>query len=226
MNMSPQSHHDFENAFPYNGVSTKSIPLSKLVFDKAFSAIALVLTSPIIFLISVAVFLEGRGPVFFTHTRIGRGGEPFSCLKFRTMNQNSDERLAQVLAIDPIAKEEWDKSRKVFRDPRVSSLGAFLRKSSMEELPQFWNILVGDMSVVGPRPITREEVHYYGDDFSVYSSVRPGLTGLWQIGGRSETEFKERVDLDVSYVRDWCLSNDLRIVWKTIDVVVLGKGAY
>jgi len=209
----------------YGGANTFSIPVSKLLFDKVFAATALILISPIFLLLSLVVFFEGGGPVIFRHTRIGQGGIPFSCLKFRTMKKGSQEQLDQILAIDPIARQEWEESRKLYRDPRVSSLGAFLRKSSLDELPQFWNILIGDMSVVGPRPITREEAHYYDDSFSVYTSVRPGLTGAWQIGGRSETTYKERVDLDVRYVRSWSFLKDLRIVLKTVDVVIFGKGA-
>ncbi len=216
----------FVNTGSYGGTGTQSIPVSKLLFDKIFAAIALVLVSPVFLLLSLAVFFEGGGPVIFRHTRIGQGGLPFSCLKFRTMKPGSQKHLDQILKIDPVAREEWEDSRKLYRDPRVSRLGDFLRKSSLDELPQFWNILVGDMSVVGPRPITREETHYYADSFSIYTSVRPGLTGAWQIGGRSETTYKERVDLDVGYVRGWSFFTDLRIVLKTIDVVIFGKGAY
>lgn len=203
----------------------KAIPVSKLVFDKIFSATALVLISPILLLLYLLVYLDGGGPVIFRHTRVGQGGVPFSCLKFRTMKQDAHKLLEQILAVDPVARKEWEDTHKLHRDPRVSRLGAFLRKSSLDELPQFWNILIGDMSVVGPRPITREEAHYYADDFSVYTSVRPGLTGAWQIGGRSETTYQERVDLDVRYVREWSLLTDFRIVLKTVDVVVFGKGA-
>jgi len=215
----------FSGVCRFSGPETPVIPVSKLIFDKMFAATALVLISPVLLLLSLALLLEGGGPVIFRHTRIGRGGLPFSCLKFRTMQHDSQQRLDQVLAIDPIAREEWAESRKLFRDPRVSRLGNFLRKSSLDELPQFWNILVGDMSVVGPRPITREEAHYYADDISVYASVRPGLTGAWQIGGRSETSYQERVDLDVHYVKNWSLLEDIRIVFKTVDAVILGRGA-
>lgn len=216
----------FVNTGSYGGTSPYSIPVTKLIFDKVFAASTLVLISPVFLLLSLAVFFEGGGPVIFRHTRIGQDGLPFSCLKFRTMKPNSQKQLDQILAIDPVARDEWEESRKLYRDPRVSRLGEFLRKSSLDELPQFWNILIGDMSVVGPRPITREEAHYYADSFAIYTSVRPGLTGAWQIGGRSETTYKERVDLDVDYVRGWSFLTDLRIVLKTIDVVIFGKGAY
>lgn len=210
----------------FAGLDARTIPVSKLLFDKLFSACALVLISPVLLLIYVAIKLEGDGPALFKHARVGIGGETFSCLKFRTMRTDAQESLAQVLDIDPIARDEWEESRKLHRDPRVSRLGAFLRKTSLDELPQFWNILIGDMSVVGPRPITWDETRYYSDDFRVYASVRPGLTGAWQIGGRSETTYKERVALDVNYVRNWSLGTDIGIVLKTIDVVLLRKGAF
>ena len=216
----------FSDTGSFGGAKNSAIPVSKLVFDKMFAAVALVLISPVLLLLSLALLIEGGGPVIFRHSRIGLGGTSFLCLKFRTMAQDSQQRLDQILAVDPIAREEWEESRKLFRDPRVSRLGNFLRKTSLDELPQFWNILMGDMSVVGPRPITREETHYYGENISVYASVRPGLTGAWQIGGRSETSYQERVDLDVNYVKNWTLLSDLRIVFKTVDAVILGRGAF
>jgi len=216
----------FSGPGSFGGAKSSAIPVSKLVFDKMFAAVALVLISPVLLLLSLALLIEGGGPVIFRHSRIGLGGTSFLCLKFRTMTQDSQQRLDQILAVDPIAREEWEESRKLFRDPRVSRLGNFLRKTSLDELPQFWNILMGDMSVVGPRPITREETHYYGENISVYASVRPGLTGAWQIGGRSETSYQERVDLDVNYVKNWTLLSDLRIVFKTVDAVILGRGAF
>ena len=231
MRMTPHSREGFAlqpagYAAEYAVPEARSIPLAKLLFDKMFSAVALVLISPVLLLIYVAIRLEGDGPAIFRHARVGIGGETFSCLKFRTMRPDAQESLAQVLDIDPIARDEWEESRKLHRDPRVSRLGAFLRKTSLDELPQFWNILIGDMSVVGPRPITWDETRYYADDFGVYASVRPGLTGAWQIGGRSETTYDERVALDVNYVRNWSLTGDIGIVLKTIDVVLLRKGAY
>lgn len=231
MRLTPQTQQDFAlpplgTAVEYERIAARTIPLSKMIFDKVFAAVALVLVSPLLLLIYIAVRLEGDGPVIFRHSRVGLGGELFSCLKFRTMKPDSQNRLAQILEIDPIAKDEWEDSRKLYRDPRVSRLGAFLRKTSMDELPQFWNILIGEMSVVGPRPITWDETQYYAGNFPVYASVRPGLTGAWQIGGRSETSYKERVDLDVNYVRNWSMLADCRIVLKTIDVVLLRKGAF
>jgi exopolysaccharide production protein ExoY len=231
MHLSPKAQGSFAqppaiNGGPIDNAFKPGIPALKLIFDKVFAVCALILISPAFFLLCLAIWAEGRGPVIFRHKRIGKDGRTFECLKFRTMDGNSEDRLAQVLAIDPIAKKEWDQSQKLFRDPRVSRLGAFLRKSSLDELPQFWNILVGDMSVVGPRPIINDEVHHYGSDFSVYTSVRPGLTGAWQIGGRSETSYEERVALDVNYVREWGILKDARIVAKTVKIVLLGQGAY
>ncbi|MBL4767576.1 MAG: sugar transferase [Rhodobacteraceae bacterium] len=229
--MTPQPRQSFTpailgNTVEYDSDAAQSIPFSKLLFDKVFAAIALVLISPVLLLVFIAVWLERDGPVIFRHSRVGMGGETFSCLKFRTMKQDAQNCLEQILDIDPIAKDEWEKTRKLYRDPRVSRLGAFLRKTSLDELPQFWNILIGDMSVVGPRPITWDETRYYASQFPVYTSVRPGLTGAWQISGRSETSYKERVDLDVNYVRQWSLPLDIHIVFKTIGVVLFCKGAF
>lgn len=231
MRLTPHTRQNFTlpplgNTVEYASTTAQTIPFSKLIFDKVFAAAALVMISPVLLLIFIAVRLEGGGPAIFRHSRVGLGGETFSCLKFRTMKPDSQSRLDQILDIDPIAKDEWEESRKLYRDPRVSRLGAFLRKTSLDELPQFWNILIGDMSVVGPRPITWDETRYYASRFPVYASVRPGLTGAWQIGGRSETTYKERVDLDVNYIRHWSLLNDIRIVFKTVDVVLLRKGAF
>ena len=149
MHLSPKAQRDFaQPPFVKDGSSSSAlnpaIPVSKLIFDKVFAASTLVLISPILFLLYLAVLFEGRGPVIFRHKRIGKDGRTFACLKFRTMDVNSENRLAQVFAIDPIAKKEWDQSQKLFRDPRVSRLGAFLRSSSLDELPQFWNILLGE----------------------------------------------------------------------------------
>ena len=231
MQLSSKTQRSFARpAFANDGsgdrLSKTGIPVSKLIFDKVFAASALVLISPVLFLLCLAILSEGRGKVIFRHKRIGKDGKTFLCLKFRTMDVDSEARLAEVFTVDPIAKKEWDESQKLYRDPRVSRVGAILRKTSLDELPQFWNILMGDMSMVGPRPITLEEAHHYGSEFSVYTSVRPGLTGAWQIGGRSETSFEERVALDVNYVRDWGFLTDARIVAKTVKIVLRGQGAY
>ncbi len=202
------------------------IPFAKLLFDKLFAAAALLLLSPLMLAIAVAIRSKGTGPIFFVHSRIGQGGRAFGCVKFRTMRPDSQTELEEILRIDPIAREEWEEQHKLERDPRVDRVGHLLRTTSLDELPQFWNVLRGDMSVVGPRPITQAEIEKYGPHFDEYASARPGLTGIWQISGRSDTSYERRVALDVSYVRNWSMLQDLRIVIRTISVVLLGRGAY
>lgn len=200
-------------------------PLSKLVFDKLFSATALVLLAPLMAGVALTIRATGKGPVIFGHTRIGRDGRPFRCLKFRTMRPNSDSDLDALLQIDPIARDEWTDQRKLERDPRVDRVGYILRKTSLDELPQFWNVLRGDMSIVGPRPITASEAEKYGGHFAAYTSVRPGLTGIWQVSGRSDASYDRRVALDVAYIRNWSLAQDISISLRTFRVVLVGRGA-
>jgi lipopolysaccharide/colanic/teichoic acid biosynthesis glycosyltransferase len=197
----------------------------KTTLDRCGAAIALLLLSPVFALIAFIQYLTQGGPIFFAHTRIGKDGAEFGCLKFRTMVPEAEAILAQILASDPIAREEWNANFKFDNDPRVTRFGAFLRKTSLDELPQFWNVLVGDMSLVGPRPITRKEGALYGRHFSAYKSIRPGVTGLWQISGRSETSYDERVALDVSYIRDLSFVRDVHILMLTVLTVLLRRGA-
>ncbi|PSL18460.1 sugar transferase [Shimia abyssi] len=190
------------------------------VFDRTFAAVALFAVTPLILLLCLLLKLTQGGPVFYAHNRLGKGGKTFPCYKFRTMAQNADQRLEQVLRIDPIARAEWEQRQKLDRDPRVHKLGAFLRKTSLDEIPQFWNVLVGHMSIVGPRPITRDEAHHYGADLSLCLSVKPGITGIWQVSGRSNTTYAERVALDVGYVKNLRLWTDIKIILKTVFVVL------
>ncbi len=201
------------------------VSLSKVMFDKIFAATALVLLAPVMAAVALAIRAGGPGPVIYGHVRVGRDGRAFRCLKFRTMRPGSDGDLDDLLSIDPIAREEWNAQRKLERDPRVDRVGYFLRKTSLDELPQFWNVLRGDMSMVGPRPITAAEAVKYGRHFAAYKSVRPGLTGIWQVSGRSDASYERRVALDVSYIRDWSLMSDIRIALRTVRVVVAGRGA-
>lgn len=201
------------------------LPVSKIVFDKVFAAAALVLSLPVLVVIACAIALTFRGPVLFRHTRIGLNGKPFFCLKFRTMVPDADARLQDLLNADQAARQEWEQEHKLRHDPRVTPLGRFLRRSSLDELPQFWNVLRGDMSIVGPRPITRDEAPKYAEQFAVYSSVRPGITGVWQVSGRSDTGFPERVSMDVEYVQNWSLWRDVVLAWRTLSVIVSAVGA-
>ena len=199
--------------------------LAKAVFDRFTAFMALVAVAPIMTVISVLILLRRDGPVFFSHVRVGRDGRLFRCHKFRTMVPDGARLFNQILAIDPIASEDWAVRRKVYRDPRVSRLGAFLRSTSLDELPQLWNVLTGDMSMVGPRPITLDELTQYGDNARDYLSVRPGITGAWQVSGRSECTYAERVALDVDYVRNLSFARDMAILLRTVDVVLRRQGA-
>lgn len=197
----------------------------KLIFDKVFASAALVFFAPFIVVIALLLSAEGKGPVLFSHRRIGKGGRAFPCWKFRTMVADAEECLQKHLDANPDAKAEWESHRKLSNDPRVTCLGRFLRKTSLDELPQFWNVLCGDMSLVGPRPITQDEMRYYGDRIDYYLAVRPGITGLWQVSGRSTSGYEDRVKLDVEYVKTRSLRKDLQIVIKTVWVVLSQDGA-
>jgi len=199
--------------------------VARAAFDKLFAAAALLFFAPVILTIAAALLLREGGPVFFTQERVGKGGRRFRCLKFRTMVPDAAERLNQILATDPVARAEWEVSRKLTNDPRISCFGNFLRKSSLDELPQFINVLRGDMAIVGPRPIVSEELPLYGDDVVAYLTIKPGITGLWQVSGRSDTTFSERVAMDRRYVSARSFALDLWIVLRTVLVLITRKGA-
>jgi lipopolysaccharide/colanic/teichoic acid biosynthesis glycosyltransferase len=164
--------------------------------------------------------------VLFGHRRVGAGGREFTCWKFRSMVVDAEAALAHTLAQDPRARREWERDFKLRNDPRVTQLGKFLRKSSLDELPQLFGVLAGDMSLIGPRPIVRDEVARYGSAFAEYAACRPGITGLWQISGRNDTSYAERVAIDRHYVRSWSLLGDVAILWRTLGVVLRRSGAY
>ena len=208
--------------------SKPRLSLGKRVMDIVLSISMLIALLPLYTMIAILIKMHDGGTVFFKQRRIGVDGQEFYCYKFRTMVANAEDRLAAVLANDPVAAEEWRQFKKLKNDPRVTSLGRFIRKTSLDELPQLINILRGEMSVIGPRTITRAEAPDYGSpaDFSVYCSVRPGVLGLWQISGRSDTGFDRRVKLDVKYVREWSLMADIAILFKSVPAVLFGKGAY
>jgi exopolysaccharide production protein ExoY len=199
---------------------------AKRVFDIIVASLALIFLSPAFLTIALIIKLADGGPIFFRHMRIGRQGSRFECLKFRTMAVNSDERLAQLLAMDPRAAEEWQETQKLRTDPRITNIGVFLRKSSFDELPQLWNVLRGDMSIIGPRPITRSELNRYGRDRRFYLLVRPGITGLWQVSGRSNTTYERRVHLDREYLEEWSWLGEFWILLMTIPAVFRTDEAY
>ena len=196
--------------------------------DIAFSLTMLSLGSPVLLSVALLVKLTSPGPVFFVQKRIGRRFQRFGCIKFRTMELDADRRLQELLGSCPQLRAEFEKDHKLRRDPRITPIGQFLRLTSLDELPQFWNILRGEMSVVGPRPIVEQEIPRYGPAMEQVLSVRPGLTGLWQVSGRNNVSYQRRVLLDLTYVNRRSLGLDLRILWRTVSVVLFpaNKGAY
>lgn len=187
---------------------------------------ALVFFLPLMILVALAIWCQDRGPIFFAHKRIGRGGSKFPCLKFRSMAVDAQERLQDLLARDPAAREEWERDHKLRNDPRVTRLGAFLRKTSLDELPQLINVIRGEMDVVGPRPIVDDEVAKYGARFKHYCSVNPGITGLWQVSGRNDTSYRSRVAMDCVYARSKSIGLDLKVMAATVPAVLMRKGSY
>src|ERR1700694_2162542 len=185
---------------------------SKRVIDIVAALSGIILLAPLLIICFFAIFIASPGPVLFHHKRVGFKGKYFDCLKFRTMVTDAPERLRQLLDTDPSAAAEWTANRKLRNDPRVTAIGSILRKSSLDELPQLFNVIKGDMSIVGPRPITEEELIRYSDAISAYYACRPGITGLWQVSGRSTTTFNRRVVLDNFYASHWSMSLDAKIM--------------
>lgn len=200
--------------------------LPKVIFDRVAALAGLLLLMPMMLIVAAMIWRRDPGPVLYAHKRIGRHGRVFHCLKFRTMVLDSDAVLARHLSENPAAAAEWAATRKLRADPRVTSIGARLRKTSIDELPQLINVLRGEMSLVGPRPIVMDEARHYGEALAAYLAVRPGVTGLWQISGRSDTSYSERVALDRAYVRSRNLVTDLWILMRTVVVVAKGRGSY
>ena len=196
----------------------------KLAFDLLTSTLALLMCLPI-FLIAGVLIRQDGGRVFFGHKRVGTGAKSFNCLKFRTMVSNSADVLQRLLERDPAAKAEWDDTQKLSKDPRITGVGNLLRATSLDELPQLINVLRREMSLVGPRPIVEQEISRYGENILYYYETKPGLTGLWQVSGRSDTSYVQRVQLDCWYVRNWSMWHDVAILAKTVPAVLLRKGA-
>ena len=204
-------------------------PLNRLIktlVDYILTIIGTILISPILLFIAAWIYYDSPGPVIFKHIRIGKNGKSFPCYKFRSMCVDADAKLAELLANDPEARAEWERDFKLKNDPRITKSGAFLRKTSLDELPQLFNVLRGEMSLVGPRPIIQEELERYGEFVDDYLMVKPGITGMWQVNGRSDTTYDERVQMDSWYVRNWSVWLDFMLLWRTIKAVVAGKGAY
>lgn len=198
----------------------------KRVFDILITSVGGLVVLPFIAIIALLVKLDSPGPAFYGHHRLGKDGRPFKAWKFRSMVRNSKEVLEELLASDPAAQAEWHASFKLRDDPRITRMGRFLRKTSLDELPQLWNVMRGEMCIIGPRPIIEAEVPKYGHYYRLFSSVKPGISGLWQVSGRSDVDYDERVALDVYYIQSWSLWLDLYILFKTVRVVLARDGAY
>lgn len=203
----------------------RPLPAPKTV-DMVLAAVGLVAIAPLMLLIALLIWAYDGGPVFFSQRRVGLNGRPFKCLKFRSMVIDADARLEALLRSDPAARWEWSAGHKLREDPRITWVGRFLRKSSLDELPQLINVLRGEMSLVGPRPIVDAEVIRYGRWFRHYCAVRPGITGLWQVSGRSDVDYRRRVALDVLYVRRRSTLTDVKILAKTVPMILLQTGSY
>jgi len=201
-------------------------PMEIRFLDILGSLVALILFAPLMFLIAIAIFIANPGPIFFKQQRIGRHGKMFGCYKFRTMAVDAEARLQAVLDADPAARLEWSRDHKLRNDPRIVGIGKFLRKSSLDELPQLFNVLKGEMSLVGPRPIVAAEREKYGRYIAYYCMVRPGITGLWQINGRNDVDYRRRVAFDVVYARKSRTADYVRILVLTIPCVLASRGSY
>jgi len=198
----------------------------KRLSDVVLALSAIIALLPLFAACYLLVASTSRGPVIFRHRRLGFGGREFECFKFRTMQVDAERRLRDYLDSDPKARREWELNHKLRDDPRITPFGQLMRRSSLDELPQLFNILLGHMSMVGPRPIVESEIAKYREYFGVYASGRPGLTGLWQVRGRNTTSYEQRVAYDVEYLRNWSIWKDVRILLLTVSHVFDGTGAY
>ena len=208
------------------GLSLGSRRSLKRGFDLVVGVGMIAALGVLFLMVAGAIFvLDGR-PIFFRHRRIGKDGSSFDCLKFRTMAKDADAALVRHLSADPIAMVEWQATRKLKQDPRITPIGRVLRETSLDELPQLINVIRGDMSLVGPRPIVADEMPRYGSAITEYQSVRPGLTGLWQCSGRNDVSYERRIMLDRQYVRTWSFTRDLAIMLKTVPAVLRSRGVY
>ena len=210
-----------------NRLKSRSRMLLHNLFNYFLAVLLLPVLLPVIAFLAYLIKKESPGPVFFAHMRIGKDGKPIPTLKFRSMYSDAKERLEKLLAEDPAIKAEWEKNFKLKEDPRVTRIGAIMRKTSLDELPQIFNVLKGEMSFVGPRPVIQQEIdQYYKEDAQYYFMVKPGITGLWQVSGRSDTDYDFRVATDKWYVLNWSIWLDIVILFKTVKVVLFREGAY
>jgi exopolysaccharide production protein ExoY len=220
--------HDARAAFVPNQLERKQEALGgrlKRAFDIVVASLIVVVLAPFFVILAILIKMTEPGPIIYQHSRVGYQGKRFSCVKIRTMVVDSESRLRALLDADPAAREEWEVHRKLKDDPRITRLGSFLRNSSTDELPQLINVICGDMSLVGPRPVVSEELERYGEHSRLYLAARPGMTGPWQINGRSDASYESRVALDAHYVRNWRLSTDLLILIRTVMAVIRQRGS-
>jgi Undecaprenyl-phosphate galactose phosphotransferase WbaP len=200
--------------------------IGKRALDLSLAVFCSLLLLPVLFLVAILVWISSPGPVLYGQRRIGRGRRHFTAWKFRSMVSDGDAALRNYLGHHPEYREEWRRDHKLRHDPRITRIGRILRKISLDELPQLWNIICGDMSLVGPRPIVDGEIEKYGDAFNLYTRVRPGITGLWQVSGRNNTTYEERIEFDEYYVKNWSVWLDFYILGRTVKAVLLSEGAY
>jgi exopolysaccharide production protein ExoY len=222
----PSNRHSDRWAGDYSINFGEAQPALSRFIDVVGAVSILVVALPFLIILAIALKLDSPGPVFFAQRRIGRGGREFPCMKFRTMCKDADLALQRHLANSSAARMEWARDHKLRNDPRITRLGGLVRKLSLDEFPQLINIIRGDMSLVGPRPIIRAEVVRYGRYFQEYCKVRPGLTGLWQVSGRNDVSYRRRVSIDCYYVRNRSLLLDMKILLRTAPVVLGSKGSY
>ena len=211
---------------PYYKKNTYKI--IKTIFDLFFALIFLILGSPIFFIIALLIKLSSRGPIFFSQERIGKNKKPFNCIKFRTMHPEADDILENLMINNEVLRKEFEETHKLKNDPRITNIGKFLRKTSLDEIPQFLNVIKMEMSIVGPRPIVKKEILKYGKSYKRVISIKPGITGLWQVSGRNNLSYKRRVILDCLYVDNMNPIIDLRIIIRTFGVIFFpnDRGAY
>lgn len=222
----PHAWTDSIRRFANRAISRTSLNAAgKRVLDLVGALVLAIVFSPLMLVIAL-LMRKHSGSVIYKHRRVGRDGRMFECLKFRTMVPNADQVLRELLEKDPQLKAEWVRDHKLRRDPRVTRLGHFLRRTSLDELPQLWNVVRGEMSLVGPRPVIREELLRYGRNVGAYLAAKPGITGLWQVKGRNDTDYRRRVVLDTYYVCNHDVFLDIYILFKTVGVVLAGSGAY
>lgn len=209
-----------------NNLERRLNRIIKYLFDMILTIVGTICISPILVIIAIWIYKDSPGPVIFKHMRVGKDGKEFPCYKFRSMCVDAKEKLEELLQNDPEAKVEWERDFKLKNDPRITKSGAFLRKTSLDELPQIFNVLKGEMSLVGPRPIIKAEMKRYGNYINDYLMVKPGITGIWQCSGRNDISYTERVHMDSWYVRNWSVWLDIMLLWRTFKAVFAKKGAY